>query len=195
MHSIKTIVQRCTAGAVLLITTLTFAFATPSSDIKTELDKARVNRETAHQLAEHARALGAEEDNYVIWFAKQQWSEWNNKVKELTAEYNKIVEEENSKGRYIGTALISAYTPDPAENAGYSVTADGTSLAGNEWKIVAGDNRYWKMGTKFYIDGVGVVTMRDTGGAIKGSNRFDLLVPYGQANAWGMQHRKVWVIE
>lgn len=193
-------IRRCTATAVLLISTLTFASAASSNDIKNQLDEAIIKRDAAHQMAESARVLGIDESHYIITHAQEQWKEHDEDAKNLNVRYQTVkkIEEQrkqNAKGRYVGKFKITAYTSNPAENGGYGVTADGTKLAGNEWAIVAADRRYWKMGTKFYIEGVGQVTMRDVGGAIKGSNRFDLLVPRGSADSWGIQYRDVYVVE
>ena len=196
----KHALRRAAAAAACLTTVLTVsAGAVSSADIKKDLDKALQQRSAAHQLAENARALGAEEHHYTIWYAKQMWNEHNETVIDLTAQYNAAVAEEkkkaeeNFKGQLLGQFKITAYTPSPSENAGYSVTADGTSLAGNEWAIVAVDRNHWPLGTRFYIEGVGYVTARDTGGAIIGRNRFDLLVPSGQADKWGVQYRNVYL--
>lgn len=200
-------------GLLTGLLTLTVAFAS-SADTKVELDNVKAQLEsyqsimdTAHSMAEDARALGEAEDGVIIKIAQEYWhSAFDNynalypTYTELNNQYNQELKQEqeaeqNSKGRYIGQAKITAYTPSPSENGGYSVTATGAPLSGNEWAIVAGDPSYWRYGTKFYIEGVGTVTMLDCGGAIKGSNRFDLLVPIGQANSWGIQYRDVWVIE
>lgn len=200
-------------GLLTGLLTLTVAFAS-SADTKVELDNVKAQLEsyqsimnTAHSMAEDARALGEAEDGVIIKIAQEYWhSAFDNynalypTYTELNNQYNQELKQEqeaqqNSKGRYIGQAKITAYTPSPSENGGYSVTATGAPLSGNEWAIVAGDPSYWRYGTKFYIQGVGTVTMLDCGGAIKGSNRFDLLVPIGQANSWGIQYRDVWVVE
>lgn len=200
-------------GLLTGLLTLTVAFAS-SADTKVELDNVKAQLEsyqsimnTAHSMAEDARALGEAEDGVIIKIAQDYWhSAFDNynalypTYTELNNQYNQELKQEqeaqqNSKGRYIGQAKITAYTPSPSENGGYSVTATGAPLSGNEWAIVAGDPSYWRYGTKFYIQGVGTVTMLDCGGAIKGSNRFDLLVPIGQANSWGIQYRDVWVVE
>ena len=200
-------------GLLTGLLTLTVAFAS-SADTKVELDNVKAQLEsyqsimnTAHSMAEDARTLGEAEDGVIIKIAQDYWhSAFDNynalypTYTELNNQYNQELKQEqeaqqNSKGRYIGQAKITAYTPSPSENGGYSVTATGAPLSGNEWAIVAGDPSYWRYGTKFYIQGVGTVTMLDCGGAIKGSNRFDLLVPIGQANSWGIQYRDVWVVE
>ena len=54
-------------------------------------------------------------------------------------------------------------------------TADNTYFKGRfNFKCVAADRKFYKMGTKFEIDGK-VYTMHDVGGAIKG-NHLDVLV-------------------
>ena len=197
----KEALKRTAIAAVTLTTLLTSAGAVSSAEIKKDIDAANAKCEAAHQLAENARALGVDESHYTIWYAKKLWTEHNEDVVALTKEYNKALAEEkkaveeNSKGQLLGQFKISAYTPDPSENAGYAITADGTSLAGNEWAIVAVDRNYWPLGTKFYIEGVGYVTARDVGGGIVGRNRFDLLVPNGQADSWGIQYRKVYLVK
>ena len=183
-----------------------------SAEIKSNLDEAITMRNTAHQLAECARTLGAEEDDYIILHAKDKWDEHNETVVALTEDYNKALKaereaeakrkaEEEAKKKAqkpsmtpLGKFMISAYTPSPSENGGSTLTATGRSLAGNEWSIVAVDPSYWRYGTKFYIEGVGYVSAQDCGGAIKGSNRFDLLVGYGQADSWGVQYRNVYLV-
>lgn len=63
-------------------------------------------------------------------------------------------------------------------------------------KTVAVDTDYWPLGTKFYVEGFGVVTAEDTGGAIEGKNRFDLNVKTKkEAFNLGIKKLKVWVIE
>ena len=196
-----------------LFTSSAFAVSPKTSaDIKSDLDTAINMRNTAHQLAECARTLGAEEDDYIIVHAKDKWDEHNETVVALTEDYNKALKaereaeakrkaEEEAKKKAqkpsmtpLGKFKITAYTPSPSENGGSTLTATGRSLAGNEWSIVAVDPSYWRYGTKFYIEGVGYVSAQDCGGAIKGSNRFDLRVGYGQADSWGVQYRNVYLV-
>lgn len=195
----------------LLSTAVAFAASTDTKaemdSVKAELDGYSQVMDNAHQMAEYARALGESEDGVIIQTAKQYWHNANDEYVALYPTYTALNQqyneelaaekeaEEASHRRYIGQAKITAYTSHPSENGGYNVTATGMILSGNEWKIVAGDPSYWKYGTRFYIEGVGEVSMQDCGGAIKGSNRFDLLVPQGYANSWGIQYRDVWVIE
>lgn len=67
----------------------------------------------------------------------------------------------------------TAYTPDPAENGGYSTTAMGTPLVRG---VAAVDPNVIPLGTVLWVEGYGYVRAEDTGGAIKG-NRIDLLFP------------------
>lgn len=80
-----------------------------------------------------------------------------------------------SKLEYIGEFEGTAYTPTVEEcgnNLGY--TASGKPIIAGV--SIAVDNAYWKMGTEFYIEGLGYVIAMDTGGAIKGKYRFDYAV-------------------
>lgn len=64
-------------------------------------------------------------------------------------------------------------------------TASGTTPV--PYKTVACDSA--NMGKEFNIDGIGIVKCEDTGGAIKGSARFDLYVETVQeARKFGVQH-------
>lgn len=74
----------------------------------------------------------------------------------------------------------TAYTPDPAENGGWSVTALGTALRRG---VVAVDPRVIPLGTELYIEGYGYAVAEDTGGAIKG-NRIDLLFETRSESYW-----------
>lgn len=79
------------------------------------------------------------------------------------------------KLEYIGEFEGTAYTPSVEEcsnNLGY--TASGKPIIAGV--SIAVDNDYWKLGTKFYIEGLGYVVAMDTGNAVKGKYRFDYAV-------------------
>lgn len=80
-----------------------------------------------------------------------------------------------SKLEYIGEFEGTAYTPSPEEcsnNLGY--TASGKPIVAGV--SIAVDTAYWKLGTEFYIEGLGYVVAMDTGSAVKGKYRFDYAV-------------------
>ena len=80
-----------------------------------------------------------------------------------------------SKLKYVGEFEGTAYTPSPDEcsnNLGF--TASGKPIVAGV--SIAVDTAYWKLGTEFYIEGLGYVVAMDTGSAVKGRNRFDYAV-------------------
>lgn len=95
-----------------------------------------------------------------------------------------------------GTAKVTAYTKSCKGCSG--ITRDGT-VAESHKRILAADPRYYPLGTRVELtfpDGdVKVYTVRDTGGAIKGPGRFDMLVRTERfAVEWGVQHIKYRVL-
>lgn len=99
-----------------------------------------------------------------------------------------------SKLEYIGEFEGTAYTPSPDEcsnNLGY--TASGKPIVAGV--SIAVDTKYWKLGTKFYIEGLGYVVAMDTGSAVKGKYRFDYAV-FDKSFAYklGRQNWKVYKV-
>lgn len=181
-----------------------------SAEIKSNLDEAITMRNTAHQLAECARTLGAEEDDYIILHAKDKWDEHNETVVALTEDYNKALKaereaeakrkaEEEAKKKAQensliskGTFRISFYTGSPDEGGCW--TAIGTRVS--PWYTVAVDPSVIPLGTKLKIEGFsGTFVAQDTGSAIYG-NRLDLAVSSkSEANNLGIQYRKVYIVK
>ncbi|MDP4126255.1 MAG: 3D domain-containing protein [Bacillota bacterium] len=97
--------------------------------------------------------------------------------------------------KLIGEFKLSFYTPSPDETDDSPlITATGARV--KPGITVAVDPRYWKMGTKFYIEGYGYVIAEDTGSMIKGPNVMDVCVETkDQAFKNGIQFRKVWVVK
>ena len=86
---------------------------------------------------------------------------------EVAVDYDKLT--------YVGEFQGTAYTPSPDEcsnSLGY--TASGKAIVPGV--SIAVDTHYWKLGTKFYIEGLGYVVAMDTGSAVKGKYRFDYAV-------------------
>ena len=191
----KHALRRVAAAAACLTTVLTVsAGAVSSADIKKDLDKALQQRNAAHQLAENARALGAEEHHYTIWYAKQMWNEHNETVIDLTAQYNAAVAEEkkkaeeNSKGQLLGTFKCTYYTG--AADEGGNITALGTPVT--PWYTVAVDPRVIPLGSKIRIEGYdGIFYCADTGSAIKGSILDIAVGSKSEASNLGVQYHKV----
>lgn len=92
-----------------------------------------------------------------------------------------------SKLEYIGKFEGTAYTPSPEEcsnNLGF--TASGKPIVAGV--SIAVDTAYWKLGTEFYIEGLGYVVAMDTGSAVKGKYRFDYAV-FDKDFAWELGRR------
>lgn len=195
----KHALRRAAAAAACLTTVLTVsAGAVSSADIKKDLDKALQQRNAAHQLAENARALGAEEHHYTIWYAKQMWNEHNETVIDLTKQYNAAVAEEkkkaeeNSKGRLLGTFKCTYYTG--AADEGGNITALGTPVT--PWYTVAVDPRVIPLGSKIRIEGYdGIFYCADTGSAIHGSIIDVAVNSKSEASRLGIQYRNVYLVE
>lgn len=116
----------------------------------------------------------------------------------------KIVEKEVVKTEYVqatkATSFVAectAYT-EGFESCGklpthpaYGITASGKRVAVG---MIAADTTVLPFGTKVYIDGMGIYTVEDTGGAIKG-NKVDIYMPnLDDAIKFGRQHRNLIVL-
>jgi 3D (Asp-Asp-Asp) domain-containing protein len=86
----------------------------------------------------------------------------------------------------LGEYEVTAY-------AGDGITATGT--VPRPYQTVAVDPQVIPYGTQLYLEGVGIVTAEDCGGAIKGEI-IDLYLPSeGECVQWGRQERKVWRVK
>lgn len=192
------------------LSTSAFASSQTSAEIKSNLDEAITKRSAAHQLAECARTLGAEEDDYIILHAKDKWDEHNETVVALTEDYNKALKaereaetkrkaeeeakrkaEEAKRGRLVARMKCTFYTGSADE--GGSITALSTPVT--PWYTVAVDPRVIPLGSKIRIEGFdGVFYCADTGGAIKG-NIIDIAVgSKSEASNLGVQYRNVYLV-
>lgn len=192
------------------LSTSAFASSQTSAEIKSNLDEAITKRSAAHQLAECARTLGAEEDDYIILHAKDKWDEHNETVVALTEDYNKALKaereaeakrkaeaeakkkaEEAKRGRLVARMKCTFYTGSADE--GGSITALGTPVT--PWYTVAVDPRVIPLGSKIRIEGFdGVFYCADIGGAIKG-NIIDIAVgSKSEASNLGVQYRNVYLV-
>lgn len=74
------------------------------------------------------------------------------------------------------------------------VTASGRRVSPGY--TVAVDSKYWKFGTRFYIEGFGEVVAEDTGSKVRGRNRIDICVEdIGFAKKLGRWKARVWVLD
>jgi 3D (Asp-Asp-Asp) domain-containing protein len=96
--------------------------------------------------------------------------------------------------KYVGEWLGTYYCPNKKETGNNKgITKSGKFV--QPGRTIAVDTKYWKLGTKFYIEGIGCVTALDIGSAIKGRNRFDLCVFSEDISNSGNFKTKVYLIE
>lgn len=103
--------------------------------------------------------------------------------------YASPITEQSSQGTL---ATVTAYTCDSsmdakqkAMNCPNGITASGTVPKHKQTAACDRSN----LGRRFHIEGIGIVTCEDTGGAIKGPGRFDIFVEtYAEAIAFGKRH-------
>ena len=129
---------------------------------------------------------------------QQKLSDAENTIKEQEKTIQKIKQEEvqkkkleeTEKGTYLGNFNLSFYSKEQFPN---SKTCTG--VMPQVGVTVAVDPKVIPLGTKIYIEGLGVRIAQDTGGAIKG-NKLDVFVATtAEAYQLGRQNRKVWVVK
>lgn len=132
----------------------------------------------AHEGAEAARALGCTDEYVLKWFGNK-WTEANNRQKELEAQQKD----------YQGVWTITAYCNDGQSSSGRP-NIPGQTCACN----------CLPAGTVIEIEGMGRWTVTDRGASSEAwawhnSNWCDIyLGSESECNAWGVQHRNVWVV-
>lgn len=101
----------------------------------------------------------------------------------------------NNEWQYVGVWEGTAYNAVPEQtDSDPTHTASSTKVAPGY--TIAVDPSHWPFGTQFYIDGIGLVCAEDSGGKVKGPNRFDYLVSDRDfALALGRWKAKVWAID
>jgi 3D (Asp-Asp-Asp) domain-containing protein len=104
-----------------------------------------------------------------------------------------------SRFTYYRPFKITAYTAGPEScgkrigDALYGITATGTTVT--EGVTVASDWRVLPPGTVVFIDGVGLRTVEDKGGAVKGYHIDVYMNRLKDARNWGKQYRNIWILE
>jgi 3D (Asp-Asp-Asp) domain-containing protein len=89
----------------------------------------------------------------------------------------------------IGTFKITAYNYNEGGGENYSTASGRTPVP---YYTVATDPDIILLGTKFKIEGLGIVRSDDTGGAING-NIIDYHIGYDSCDSFGIKYRKVFV--
>ena len=99
----------------------------------------------------------------------------------------------------LGEFKVTAYTAGfestgkPPDHPEYGITASGEMVV--EHLTIAADWDVIPYGTWVYIEDVGYRLVQDKGGAIK-DNCIDLYIPdLGQAQEWGVQYKRVWLVK
>lgn len=161
-----------------------------SKVIQEKISEVEEKLEAASTMADSARTLGVDESDYIIWFAKSQWTEYNEQLNILNQEYKAAKEKEN-KGKNLGEFKITYYCTDSCCNGNYDKTAMGTTITPGV--TVAVDPNVIPLGSNVYIEGEGNFQAQDTGGKIKG-NRIDIAVAsHEEALSKGVTYATVYV--
>lgn len=158
------------------------------STLKSQIEELKSAKDSAHDMAEAARALGLPDSDYVIVYAKEIYASKSSEqakaqenLNSLTAEQAKLKSEKqtleekiSSKKVYVGQFKLTGYCPCYSCSEGWgSSTAIG--VRAQEGVTVAADTSKLPLGTRIYIEGVGERVVQDVGGAVKG-NKIDIFV-------------------
>jgi len=99
------------------------------------------------------------------------------------------------KMTYVGEFTMTYYSPTTNE----CQNSNGITYTGEPVEAgvtIAVDKKYWKLGSRLYVEGFGEVVCNDIGSAIKGRNRLDLCTFNTKlAMQLGKTKAKVWKIE
>lgn len=98
-------------------------------------------------------------------------------------------------GEFKITAFTAGYesTGKTPEHPAYGITASGEKVKENH--TIASDWDVLPPGTVVYIQDVGIRTVEDKGGKVKG-NHIDLYIEeLNEALEWGVQYKEVWIVE
>ena len=95
---------------------------------------------------------------------------------------------------------VTAYTAaDWPDNPAYGITAAGHRLTdADAWRVAAADPEHYPAGTRIYVAGVGLVTVKDTGSDVQGPDRLDVFVGMenrAEAFRWGRKTVPVMIVK
>jgi len=101
----------------------------------------------------------------------------------------------SGRWRPLGKFTVTAYDPGPESCAPFAdgICADGTPAEATR-RIVAAPGGI-PFGTRLWIEGEGVFTVHDRGGAIKGHRLDRLFDTRREALEYGRRERRVWIWE
>lgn len=201
---IKKIMTGVASMLLIFAATMNIACARNLDDVNTELADAKAKQASASSMANHARALGLNEDSETIVVAQQFWWEAQNAIEKLSPEKQKLEAqkaaeekkkaEAGSKRVYIGKFRISHYCPCATCNGrSDALTASGARMTPNY--TIAVDTSVIPLGSTVFIEGYGNLKAQDTGGAIKG-NRIDVCVSsHAEAYRRGVVYKDVYIVK
>lgn len=104
-----------------------------------------------------------------------------------------------SRGLPAGIFKVTAYTNGPEDtdkypdDEDYGITATGTYTTA--YKTVAADWDILPPGSIIYIDRVGIFIVEDKGAAVRGQHIDRFVDSTGEALAWGVRYRLVYIIK
>lgn len=180
----------CLIGALVFLTYQTRQTAREIHDINQSLDRVHTNlHELDTQMNERQKKIDEtrKQIDELRKEFKQNINTINSDIEKIRSS-RKVSSRGGGRRRYVGKWKLTAYAP-----TGNRTSSGAPMIPGHSLAI---DNGIWKFGTKFYIEGLGVYTAQDTGGAIRGSNRADVAVNSDTAgDKFGIQYRDVWVLE
>lgn len=100
-----------------------------------------------------------------------------------------------SIGEFKVTAFTAGYesTGKTPDHPAYGITASGKRVKENH--TIASDWDVLPPGTVVYIEDVGIRTVEDRGGKVKGDHIDLYIKELDEALEWGVQYKEVWIIE
>lgn len=147
---------------------------------------------TVFQRNTELQIIGADKEWWQVYDGTIQGWCHSAYLKPYTSDSNSNIE--NVDGTYLGDFKITYYTCSPSENGESNYTAKGQRLTDVVGVAIAADPRVIPYYSKVYIEGIGVRTVLDCGGAIKG-NKIDVLVRNNSdIPACGVHNAKVYLI-
>lgn len=126
-------------------------------------------------------------DSNVLFNTKPSFSRFMEKdtIKSCSFNLKKFIPKPKQKPHYKANYVVTAYSPDPRDNGGKSITYLGKIPRKG---IIAVDPRYIPLHSKIFIEGYGFGEAGDIGGKIKGRHIDVCLNSRHAASRWGRKH-------